>query len=202
MKLFERKTRRDLWLIVGLGNPGKQYESTRHNVGFWVVDRWAARHGIDLTRKRAWAFTGEGQATIGDRTFRAIVAKPRTFMNLSGEAVLEMVHRHQVDLANLIVVYDDLDLAVGKLRLRERGSAGTHNGMKSIVQRLGSQDFPRLRIGIGRPEPGAADAVDFVLGAFRPAEREAVDAAATRACDCIDAILAEGIERAMNVHNA
>ena len=201
MPIFQRESRNTLRLIVGLGNPGKQHEKSRHNVGFMVADRWASRHHIEVDRRRAWAHVGEGEASFDGLKLRVMVAKPRTFMNLSGEGVLEMFQRHHVALANLLVVYDDMDLPLGKIRIREKGSAGGHNGIANIIERLGSQDFPRLRVGIGRPEDTQKGAIGHVLGGFRPSEREVMDQAITRACDAIDAILAKGMAAAMNVYN-
>ena len=189
-------------LVVGLGNPGKQYQSSRHNVGFLVADRWAARHHIEISRKRAWAFTGEGQVLVDGSEFRGLVAKPRTYMNHSGEAVLEMVRRHHVDQSRLIIVYDEMDLPLGKLRLREKGSAGGHKGIASIIDRLGSDEVPRLRVGIGRAESDGVDAIDHVLGDFRPQETEVVEQAVSRAVDVIDWVLARGMASAMSAFNS
>lgn len=202
MKLFaERKSRQGLWLVVGLGNPGKEYEASRHNVGFKVADRWAESHQIVLDKKKPWALLGEADVTIDGSTVRAIVAKPRTFMNLSGEALVELVNRYHVDLSNTIVVYDDMDLPLGKVRLREKGSAGGHRGMANIVDRLGTRDIPRIRIGIGRPEDVRPEVVDYVLGRFKPGEREIIEQAVSRARDAIDCIMATGIAGAMNTFN-
>jgi PTH1 family peptidyl-tRNA hydrolase len=190
------------WLIVGLGNPGKKYERSRHNVGFMALDRWAARHHLEIERRREWAMTGEGEAIIGDAHRRVLLAKPRTFMNLSGDAVIEMVRRHGIPPARAFIVYDDMDLPLGKLRLREQGSAGGHNGVGSIIQRLGTQDFPRLRIGIGRPQETAGyEAIGHVLGEFALDERRVLDDALDRACDAIDAVLSKGMQAAMGAFN-
>ena len=193
---------RSVKLVVGLGNPGKAYERNRHNVGFMVADAWARRHRIELSRRRPWAFLGDGEAVVDGRAFRAIVAKPRTFMNASGEAVSELVKRYQVEPDDLVVVYDDLDLPLGKLRLRARGSSGGHRGLASIIERLGTGEFARVRVGIGRPEAAGSEAIEYVLGDFAPTEREAVRGAIARCCEAIDTILAEGIDGAMNRWNA
>ena len=200
MKLFRRRPRPDFILIVGLGNPGKQYESSRHNIGFLVADQWARRHHISISRKRPWALTGDGEVVVDGAAWRGMVAKPRSYMNLSGDAVRELVKRHHVEPRNLIVVYDDMDLPLGKLRLREKGSSGGHKGIASIISSLGSEEFPRLRIGIGRAE--SAGAVDHVLGEFRPSEREAVEQAVATATDAIDWVLAKGMASAMSQFNA
>ncbi len=190
------------WLVVGLGNPGKEHARNRHNMGFMVADRWAERHGIECSRRRPWAVQGEGQAEIEGRTFRVVVAKPRTFMNLSGDAVIEITRRRQVAPQRVIVVYDDLDLPLGKLRIRERGSAGGHKGMGHIIQRLGTEDILRIRAGIGRPQGEVAGAADYVLGDFSRSERDAVDEAIARACDALDTLLAQGVQAAMTRFNA
>jgi PTH1 family peptidyl-tRNA hydrolase len=208
MSLFRRRQSHapvgnaETWLVVGLGNPGKEYARNRHNVGFMVADRWAERHGIECSRRRPWAIQGEGQAEIEGRRFRVVVAKPRTFMNLSGDAVIEITRRHQVAPQRVIVVYDDLDLPLGKLRLRERGSAGGHKGMGHIIQRLGTGDLLRIRVGIGRPQGERAGAADYVLGDFGRGERGAVEDAIVRACDALDTILAQGAQAAMTKFNA
>ena len=172
-----------LWLIVGLGNPGARYARTRHNIGFMVADRWAARHHIDIAKKRANYLYGQGALDLTPAPFpareggknseaRVIVAKPRTYMNLSGDAVGELMQRYHVMKQRLIVVYDDLDLPLGRIRIRAEGSAGGHNGMKSIIERLGTQDFPRMRLGVGRPEAAGKGAVDYVLDTFSKAEQD------------------------------
>lgn len=192
----------NLWLITGLGNPGKQYERSRHNIGFMAVDRWAARHQLNFSRKRPWAIVAEGEVTLVDNLYRVILAKPRTFMNLSGDAVVELVKRYQVPVPHALVVYDDMDLPTGKLRLRETGSAGGHNGIVSIVNQIHSQAFPRLRIGIGRPQATNDNpAIGHVLGDFTATERELLADALERACDAIDAVLAKGMSAAMTAFN-
>ncbi len=183
-------------LVVGLGNPGREYARTRHNVGFQCLDLLAERHGIRLTRR--------GKSSMGEgRIEGAPVAlvKPLTFMNSSGEVVGPMAGRLRVPLADVLVVYDDLDLPVGKLRLRASGSAGGHNGMKSIIASLGSSDFARLRIGIGRPEGSGGGAIDYVLGTFRKEEKSLVQEALDRAADAVEVWVAQGIEEAMNQFN-
>ncbi|MBI3744444.1 MAG: aminoacyl-tRNA hydrolase, partial [Chloroflexi bacterium] len=163
-------------------------------------DHWAARHGIALSTKKPWAVLGEGQLEASGRPARVIVAKPRTYMNESGNAAFELVKRYHVDAARFVAVYDEMDLPLGKIRLRERGSAGGHNGIESIIQRLGTQDFLRLRVGIGRPPPGV-DPVDYVLGDFAPPEREALLPAIERAADALDLLITQGAEAAMNEYN-
>jgi PTH1 family peptidyl-tRNA hydrolase len=167
-----------------------------------AVDAWAARHKITAEKKKAAYLYGEGGLSLNGVEARAIVAKPRTYMNLSGDAVGELVHRHHIAKERLIVVYDEMDLPLGRIRIRPDGSAGGHNGMKSIIERLGTQAFPRIRIGVGRPEALGKDAVDYVLEGFTKAEQETLDAVLARACDALDEIIGEGIAGAMNKFNA
>lgn len=190
------------WLIVGLGNPGKKYDRSRHNVGFMAIDRWAERHHLEFNHKREWALAGEGEVSVDGATRRVLIAKPRTFMNLSGDAVIEMVKRHGVLHRHMVVVYDDMDLPLGKLRIREQGSAGGHNGIKSIIERLGTPKFPRIRVGIGRPEESVGfHAIGHVLGEFNAADQKVLDEALARAADAMDRILAKGMRAAMNDFN-
>ena len=153
-------------LIVGLGNPGRQYERTRHNLGFMVADLLASRWSISLAIKGSGAF---GRGSIAGQP--AGLLKPMTYMNRSGQAVLEVVQFYKLPLSDLLVISDDLDLPVGRVRMRAKGSAGGHKGLGDIIQRLGSDEFARIRIGIGRPDRG--DAVDYVLSPFRPDEQRA-----------------------------
>ncbi len=182
-------------LVVGLGNPGSKYAGTRHNVGFMVVDRLARRNGIEITKKQCNALSGLG--TIAGH--RVCLAKPQTFMNLSGEAVSCLARFYKVAPRDLLVIYDERDLPVGRIRLREKGSAGGHRGLQSIIGMLGTSDIPRLRIGIGRPE--AIDAVEHVLGSFSAEERPLMEEALNRAAEAVEAVLAEGMDAAMNRYN-
>lgn len=183
-------------LVAGLGNPGAQYANTRHNVGFDTIDYLAASYRIPLNRVRHKALTGEG--IIQGK--KVILLKPQTFMNLSGEAIAELIRFYKVPLTDLIVVYDDIDLPVGSVRIRPTGSAGTHNGMRSIVERLGSSAFPRVRIGVGKPPQGWKLA-DHVLSRFPEEERALVNAAVERAADAVPAIILAGAEAAMSRYN-
>jgi PTH1 family peptidyl-tRNA hydrolase len=182
-------------LIVGLGNPGARYANSRHNVGFLIAERFARTHDIDFARRRFNAQIAEG--TIGGQ--RILLAKPQTFMNSSGEAVGKLFAFYKVAPHDLIVVYDDLDLPLGKMRMRSRGSSGGHHGMESIIAPIGTSDFPRLRVGIGRPNPDAD--IDHVLGSFEVDERAVMDETFARAVDAIDVWLADGITAAMNRFN-
>ena len=202
MRWLKRGPRGSPWLIVGLGNPGAGYVGNRHNVGFMTVEGWADRHGIAMNRKKPWAVHGEGEIALGGSRLRVLLAKPRTFMNASGDAVLELTRRHHVVPAKLVIVTDDMDLPLGKIRLRQRGSAGGHNGLASIIERFGTDDFARLRIGIGRPEDAEKGNVEHVLTDFADAERQVIDEAVSRACDALDCVLADGVDRAMSRFNA
>lgn len=186
----------DRVLIVGLGNPGRRYAGNRHNVGFQVLDRLAAAHGLAFSRSQGQALIATGQ--IANRP--VILAKPQTYMNESGRAVAALVRFYQIDMLNLLVVYDDLDLPFGTLRLRPEGSAGGHHGMESIIAALGRQDFPRLRIGIGRP-PGRMDPVEYVLQDFDREQQEFLSELYDRAVKAIESFLSEGIVLTMSRHN-
>jgi PTH1 family peptidyl-tRNA hydrolase len=186
-----------VWVIVGLGNPGEEYAKTRHNLGFQSVNELARRHGLTFDDKRAKARIAAGQIA-GQRV---ALARPFTYMNLIGQAVVGLCQWYKVDTArDLLVIYDDLDLPFGVLRLRERGSAGTHNGMKSVIGQLGSQIFPRIRVGIGQGPPGR-DAASYVLGRFTREEEAALPDIHARVADAVETILREGFTAAMNRYN-
>ena len=183
-------------LIVGLGNPGKKYEQTRHNVGFAVVDRLAAQFGDGVAKDK---FDGRVmEATIAGE--RALLLWPQTLMNLSGESVGPAFEFYKLELADLLVVCDDFNLPLGKLRFRREGSAGGQKGLADIIKRLGTEDFGRLRLGIG-PVPEHWDAADFVLGRFDSAERDEIDEAVKRAVEGVECWAAEGIAVSMNQFN-
>lgn len=187
-----------MWLIVGLGNPGEEYTKTRHNIGFQCVKELADRHRLDFDKKLAKARVAEGQIA-GQR---AALAKPFTFMNVIGQSVVGLSQWYKIAPAEqLIVIYDDLDLPFGALRLRERGSAGTHNGMKSVVSQLGSQVFPRIRVGIGQG-PAGRDAAQYVLGRFTRDEESQLPDIRARVADAVEQIMREGFTAAMNHFNA
>jgi PTH1 family peptidyl-tRNA hydrolase len=187
-----------LKLIVGLGNPGQEYRDTRHNVGFMVadalVDRWRLS---DQWREKFEAL--QIKTVVGDE--QVIVAKPLTFMNLSGQAVQALAGFYKIEPADIFVVTDDVALPLGRLRARREGGAGGHNGLKSMIQSLATQAFPRVRVGVGRGER-RGDLSDHVLGRFGAEERETVSAAVLRAADATEMFLSEGIERVMNAFNA
>jgi len=184
------------YLLVGLGNPGPNYVDNRHNVGFRCVERLASAHKLTFDRRRKPARLALG--TLLERP--VIVAKPRTFMNRSGYAVAALVRFYRVQLDRVLVVYDDLDLPLGALRVRPSGGSGGHRGMASIIEQLGSRDFARLRIGIGRP-PGRMDPADYVLQDFSKAEEPLVEEVLDMAVATIETWLAEGIDTAMSLHN-
>lgn len=181
-------------VVVGLGNPGRKYADTRHNLGFFVVDELARRMAAPLSRKRMQAEITE--AKLGD--LRLILAMPQTFMNDSGVAVREIVRWYKVPLQDVLVIVDDLDLPFGQMRIRARGSAGGHNGLKSIFQQLGSQEVPRLRVGIGR---SGNHAIAHVLSRFSPEEREALPGIVGGAANAVELWAMEGIVRAMDQTN-
>lgn len=182
-------------LIVGLGNPGADYERTRHNVGWMVVEAFARKFRIDITKHEKNALTGTGRVAGGS----VMVAKPLTYMNLSGEAVRLLVNAYLESTDDLIIVYDDIDLPLGKLRIRPNGSAGTHNGMRSIVQILETEKVPRLRIGIGASDSGRLR--DYVLDGFAADEQAVVDRAIARSVDALLLFARGDLRRAMNEFN-
>jgi PTH1 family peptidyl-tRNA hydrolase len=182
-------------LVVGLGNPGPQYRDTRHNVGFWLIDELARRWQLsDAWRER-------DDTLYVRKPGAAILAKPLTFMNLSGFAVSRLGQFFQVDPADTLIVVDEVALPLGRLRARARGSAGGHNGLKSVIAQLGTQEFPRLRIGVGRGDE-RRDLADHVLSKFDPAERDTIEAAVLRAADAAETFISDGIELVMNRFNA
>ena len=187
-------------MIVGLGNPGPQYSRNRHNIGFQCVELFAQRHGLRLDKMQQRAMTGSGFAVAQGARYKVLLVKPLTYMNASGEAVAPLARYYQVDAEDMIVVHDDLDLASGKLRLRQNGSSGGQNGIKSIIERLGVAEFARAKVGIGRP-PGRMDPADYVLQNFSAAEEEVFGPLRERVCDAIECWLHEGIAAAMNRYN-
>lgn len=184
----------DLRIIVGLGNPGKKYISTRHNIGFMTIDRLAEQCEIACNKKKFEAIIGEG--FIGEK--KILISKPQTYVNLSGVSVGKIVAYYGCPLNRIMVVCDDLNLPVGKIRIREKGSSGGHNGLESIAHYVGSE-FPRLRIGIGQPV--VKDAKEYVLTHFTEDEKEIINQAIDKACHAIDTWVTTGIESCMNVFN-
>ena len=185
------------WLIVGLGNPGEQYENTRHNVGFLVADELGERGSFPIQRLKFKALTNT--AVIGGQG--ALVMKPTTYMNLSGEAVGEAARFYKIPPGRVLVISDDVDLPLGKLRIRTGGSAGGHNGLKSVIQHLGADQFPRLKVGVGgKPHPDY-DMADWVLGKLQGEDKRVMDEAVKRAADAVECFLKDGPQKAMNRFN-
>ena len=184
-------------IVVGLGNPGRKYERTRHNIGFEVVDEVARRAGAEF--RHSWRFPAElAETTLAGE--RVLLVKPRTFMNASGDAVGELARKKGVPPAGVLVVVDDVELECGRLRLRAGGSSGGHNGLKSLMERLGSDAFPRVRVGVGRV-PAGGEMVQLVLCRFTPEERTLMGPAVERAAEAVLAVLREGLEKAQNKFN-
>ena len=186
-----------MFVIAGLGNPDRQYEGTRHNVGFDVIDRLADKYNIPVDVKKHRAYIGKG-IIEGQKV---ILAKPQTYMNLSGESIRSLADYYKIDAEHeLLVIYDDINLAVGQLRIREKGSAGGHNGIKNIIACLGTQVFPRIRVGVGE-KPSKYDLADYVLGHFSRAEKELMDAGYDNAVSAVGMILSGQIGEAMSEYN-
>lgn len=186
-----------MYIIVGLGNPSKEYQGTRHNIGFDVIDDLAGRYGIDVTTKKHKAKIGKG---IIDG-YKVILAKPQTYMNLSGESVIELIDFYKIDEKDeLIVIYDDISLAPGRMRIRKKGSAGGHNGIKNIIAHLGHDEFLRIKVGVGE-KPKGWDLADYVLGRFSKEERQDVDEVVERIDGAIKLIFNQDVDEAMNQYN-
>ena len=185
------------WLLVCLGNPGKEYENTRHNMGFLAADRLAERQGFKINKLKFRALTGE--TTLGGQ--RVLVLKPQTYMNLSGEAVKLAGGFYKIPTDHILVIYDDVSLPVGKLRVRPKGSAGGHNGIKNIIAHLGTEEFPRIKIGVGAPDHPDHGLVDWVIGKPSQAERKALEAVLDRALEAAECVVEKGTAEAMNRFN-
>ncbi len=183
-------------LVVGLGNPGEEYENTPHNLGFMVMDRLAESHGIRISRKENFSKVGRG--TIGG--VRVALAKPRTFMNLSGPAIRGLLERYGLEPGRLIMVYDELDLPWGELRIKPKGSAAGHKGMKSVIASLGTSEITRVRLGIHPGHP-LKDGAEFVLAPFRRAQKQEVEETVLRGAAAVESIIAVGVEKSMTVFN-
>jgi PTH1 family peptidyl-tRNA hydrolase len=187
-------------LIIGLGNPGREYSGTRHNIGFAVLGELARKNGINFDKRCCHSRAGEGR--MGDQ--QVVLAKPQTYMNLSGDAVAALVRKYKVKVSDILVVHDDLDLPMGKIRIRANGSAGGHNGLKSIIASIGTMEFPRLKIGIGRPENTGIerrDIIDHVLSDFDSVDRKIAEEAIARAVEAAEIIVHQGLDAAMTKYN-
>lgn len=193
---FQRQTGVE-WIVVGLGNPGKQYESTRHNMGFLAADGLADRAGFRFSKLRFKAWTAQWE----HRGSKILVMKPQTYMNLSGEAVGEAARFYKVPPQRVLVISDDIALPAGKLRIRPSGSAGGHNGLKSIIRHLGSDQFPRIKVGVGIPQQEGFDTVDWVIGKPRGEDEKAIVAALDKAVEAIPYLIERGVSEAMNKFN-
>ncbi len=186
-----------MYVIAGLGNPTKEYDGTRHNVGFEVIDILADKAGTTVLEKKHKALYGRGM--IGGE--KVVLAKPQTFMNLSGESIRSLADFYKVEPDHIIVICDDINLSEGRLRIRLKGSAGGHNGLKNIISHLGTQDFPRVRVGVGE-KPRGMDLADYVLGRFPKEQRELMDTAYHDAADAVCMMIEKGADAAMNHFNA
>lgn len=182
-------------IIAGLGNPGKEYENTKHNVGFLTIDILAEKYDIKVNKIKFKGLVGEG--VIG--TEKVILVKPQTYMNLSGQCIREIVAFYKLDMEDLVVIYDDIDLPMGNLRIRKKGSAGTHNGMRSIIYDLQDDGFPRVRVGIGGERKG--DLANYVISGFSGDDRKLIEEAIVKAADAVTCLVEDGIDRAMVDYN-
>lgn len=185
-----------MFLVAGLGNPGEQYAQTPHNLGFLVVDRLAARHGIRLTRKECQALIGQG--TIGGKT--VLLAQPQTYMNLSGVAIKPLMERNEVSPAELLLIYDELDLPWGSIRVRPKGSAAGHNGITDVIEKIGTQEFPRIRLGV-HPGHILPSGKDYLLSRLTRQQKENLDAFIDLGADAAESVIAEGVEKSMAKFN-
>ena len=197
---WARRSMSTLHMIVGLGNPGARYTQNRHNIGFQCIDRFGSRHRISIGRQQHSSLTGDGWIQAGGERARVLLVKPLTFMNRSGQAVAALARYYAVEPHQIVVVHDDLDLESSKLRLRAGGSSGGQNGIKSIIEHLGTDTFHRVRVGIGRPA-GFMDAAAYVLQDFTKTEEELFDPLRDRICDALECWLFAGIDTAMNRFN-
>ncbi len=186
-----------MFAVVGLGNPGRNYEGTRHNVGFDAIDLLASRNNIKINKIKFKSVYGEG--IIGNN--KVILLKPQTYMNNSGMAVLDLYNFYKLPVENIIVVVDDIDIEFSTIRIKAKGSAGSHNGMKSIIYHLQSDNFPRVKIGIGQKQEGQ-DLADFVLSRFNREERDKIDLAIEKAALAVETIITDGVQKAMNQFNS
>lgn len=185
-----------MYLIVGLGNPEEDYSKTRHNMGFNTINKIAKEYNIEVNKKKFDALYGEGFI----ENEKVILLKPQTYMNLSGKSIVQVVNFYKIPMENVFVIYDDIDIEPGKIKIRKKGSSGSHNGMKSVVAELQTEDFARIRVGIGKPEY-KDDMINYVIGAIPEEEKNALDEGTTKAAKAMVSIIKDGIDNAMNKFN-
>ncbi len=185
-----------MYLIVGLGNPEQEYGKTRHNMGFDTINKIADQYGIEVKKKKFDSLYGEGK--IGQE--KVILLKPQTYMNLSGKAILQVVQFYKISMEEVFIIYDDMDIEPGHIKIRKKGGTGSHNGMKSVVQELQTEDFARIRVGIGKPQ-FKEDRINYVIGTVPEEEREKLEEGTTKAKESIIEIVKNGIDVAMNKFN-
>lgn len=194
--MFKEKSKYD-FLVVGLGNPGNKYRNTRHNVGFMTLDYIASKENMEFKKSK---FKGETASKVIEDN-NILFLKPDTFMNLSGESVISAAKFYKIPPEDIIIIYDDISLDIGKLRIRRKGSAGGHNGIKSIIANIGSQDFPRIKVGVGKQSEEFDDLADYVLSSFKINEKQELDNAIERAYAALKTILSDSVDKAMNLYN-
>jgi len=185
-----------MFLIVGLGNPEEDYSKTRHNMGFNVINKLAEEYKIEISKKKFDGLVGEGFIENN----KVILLKPQTFMNLSGKSIIQVVNFYKIPMENIIVIYDDIDTDIGSIRIRKKGSAGTHNGMKSVINELQTEEFARIRVGIGHPK-FKQDMINYVIGAIPEDEVKILDEGTTKGKEAVISIMKDGIDIAMNKFN-
>jgi len=187
-----------LYAVIGLGNPGKEYTNTRHNIGFDAVELLAQRNNIPINKIKFKSVYGEGR--IGNE--KVFLVKPQTYMNNSGISVLDLYNYYKIPIENIIVIVDDIDIQFGTIRIKGKGSAGTHNGLKSIIYHLQRDDFPRVKVGIGKPVNQNHDLADFVLGRFNSGDRQVIEVTLERTCEAVETIIKDDVNTAMNIFNS
>ena len=185
-----------MYLIVGLGNPEADYSKTRHNMGFNVINKLSEKYDIQVNKNKFDGLFGSGE--IEDK--KVVLLKPQTYMNLSGKSIIQAINFYKIDIENMIVIYDDIDVGKGSIKIRKKGSAGSHNGMKSVIEEIGTNEFTRVRVGIGKPE-FKDDMINYVIGAVSEEELKTLDEGAIKAKDAIVEILKNGVDIAMNKFN-
>ncbi len=196
LKKLTAFTHVNYFLIIGLGNPGREYELTRHNIGFLTIDRLAERWDVNVNKYKSKALIGEYR----NAHEKVVLVKPQTFMNLSGNAVRSVYQFYKLPIEQLLVIFDDLDLPFGSIRIRKSGGSSGQKGMKSIIEQLGTEEFPRIRVGIGRP-PGKMNSVDFILNKFKSSENKELSIILDTCADAVECFIENGIDATMNRYN-